>query len=60
MSLKNYTFLRLRSLGYSPREALRILNVARHSRLEWEESINLCLECHGKGPIFYVPQDCLA
>ncbi len=55
MNLKNFSFLALRSLGYSPREAKRILDIARRSRLEFEESINLCLECHGKGPLFVSP-----
>lgn len=55
MTLKNFSFLALRTLGYSPREAKRILDIARRSRLEFEDSINLCLECHGKGPIFAAP-----
>jgi len=37
------TFLALRALGYSPREAKRILDIARRSRLEFEDSINLPL-----------------
>jgi len=31
------TFLALRALGYSPREAKRILDIARRSRLEFTE-----------------------
>jgi len=38
------TFLALRALGYSPREAKRILDIARRSRLEFED-------CHGKGSV---------
>jgi len=40
MTLKNFSFLALRALGYSPREAKRILDIATRSRLEFEESIN--------------------
>lgn len=56
MSLKNYAFLSLRALGYSPREALRIINIAIRSSAchgaSFETCLNLCMECHGKGPIF--------
>jgi hypothetical protein len=56
MSLKNFAYLTLRSRGYSPLEALRIINIAIRSGagngVEFEAAINICQECHGKGPIF--------
>lgn len=55
MNLKSFSFLALRALGYSPREAKRILDIARRSNLEFEDSINLCLECHGKAPLWAAP-----
>jgi len=55
MNLLNFSFLALRDLGYSPREAKRILDIARCSNQEFEDSINLCLELHGKGPLFVAP-----
>ncbi len=56
MNLKNFSFLSLRRVfGYSPREAKRILDIARRSNLEFEESINLCLAIHGKAPLWAAP-----
>lgn len=55
MSLKNFSFLALRALSYSPREAKRILDVALRSGLEFEDTVNLCLAVHGKGPLFVAP-----
>lgn len=55
MTLKNFSFLALRDLGYSPREAKRILDIATRSNLEFEDSINFCLELHGKGPLYLAP-----
>jgi hypothetical protein len=61
MSLKNYAFLKIRALGFSPRASLRIINVAIAASVaslesgkeaSFEECINLCLECAGKSPIF--------
>lgn len=56
MTLKNFAYLALRSRSYSPKEALRQINIAIkvsvRTGASFEECVNICQECHGKPSIF--------
>lgn len=55
MSLKNFSFLALRSLGCSPCEAGRVLGVAVRSGLGFGGSVGLCLAVRGGAPLWAAP-----
>lgn len=58
MSLKHFAYLALRKRNYSPREALRVINIAITSSVctgaSFEVCINIAQECHGKPEIFSI------